>query len=176
VRIDSIADGKLTDINSLRRVKVSPIIEQRFELKKDDILINRVNALSHIGKAALIPQLNEPTVFESNMIRLRCGSRLLPEFLIIVLCSDIARRHWLKRAKPAVNQVSINQRDVRDLPIPISKIDEQREIANIVLTSTNQIEKLVAIERAYSNLKRSLMHDLLTGRKRVKDIKVATPP
>ena len=171
VRIDSFADGRIHNIGKLRRVNVESVIEGRYALSKDDVLINRVNSLSHIGKAAIVPGLDEPTIFESNMMRLRTGPRLLPEFLIIILCSDIARKHWLARAKPAVNQASINQRDVRELQLPIPEIDEQREIVRISSASTAHIDRLEAIATAQQLLKKSLMHDLLTGRVRVKNPK-----
>ena len=102
----------MKNIDRLRRAVVPPSVQTRYALTRDDVLINRVNSLSHIGKATLVPSLQEPTIFESNMMRVRCGPHLLPEFLNTVLCSNIARKHWLARAKPAVNQASINQRDV----------------------------------------------------------------
>jgi type I restriction enzyme S subunit len=114
--------------------------------------------------------LDEPTIFESNMMRLRCGTRLLPAFLIVVLCSDIARKHWLARAKPAVNQASINQRDVREMPTPLPKLDEQQEIVRLIEAADINIEKLIAVFKAQQLLQQSLMHDLLTGRVRVKSL------
>jgi type I restriction enzyme, S subunit len=167
VRIDDFADGKINSIQALRRVVVEPPIQRRYALAKDDVLINRVNSLSHIGKAALVPVLDEPTIFESNMMRLRCGPRLASNFLTIVLCSDIARRHWLARAKPAVNQASVNQRDVCELSVPLPEKPEQEDIARILSAADEQIELLSRVVAAYQQLKTSLMHDLLTGRVRV---------
>ncbi|MFL6311756.1 MAG: restriction endonuclease subunit S [Terriglobales bacterium] len=167
VRIDDFADGTIHNIGTLQRVKVETVIERRYALEKQDILINRVNSLSHIGKAGLVPDLEQATIFESNMMRLRCNPHLLPAFLVTVLCSDIARKHWLSRAKPAVNQASINQRDVRELLIPVPEPDEQRDIALIVSSANRQIEAMLAVADGYHRLKRSLLADLLTGRVRV---------
>ena len=104
-----------------------------------DILINRVNSLSHIGKSALVPALVEATVFESNMMRLRLKPELLPEFLILFLCSERARAYWLTRAKPAVNQSGINQKGVRQLFVPIPSPEEQQEIVNAASAHTRLI-------------------------------------
>ena len=148
VRIDDFADGQIHNLGVLRRVIVQAAIERRYALAKNDVLINRVNSLSHIGKGALVPSLDEPTIFESNMMRLRCGPRLLPAFLTVVLCSDIARRHWLSRAKPAVNQASVNQRDVCEFVIPMPEPDEQlaRFIRELV-TNDSQWSKLCCESR-----------------------------
>lgn len=169
VRIDDFADGRIHDVNALRRVSVEPVVRDRYALAVNDVLINRVNSLSHIGKAALVPGLLEATIFESNMMRLRCGARLAPAFLIMVLCSDIARKHWLARAKPAVNQASINQRDVRELAVPLPERDDQDKMAQIVAAADNQIRRLAEVEEAQRALNKSLLHDLLTGRVRVKN-------
>src|SRR5207302_482721 len=106
-------------------VRIIEAERRRYSVQQSDILINRVNSLSHIGKAALVRAVDELTVFESNMMRLRVKEGLLPEYAILVLCSDVARAHWLARAKPAVNQASVNQRDVRDLLIPKPPLREQ---------------------------------------------------
>ena len=170
IRIDDFEDGQIKSIERLRRVVVEPIIQTRYAVAQDDVLINRVNSLSHIGKATLVPPLHESTIFESNMMRVRCGPGLLPAFLNLVLCSDIARRHWLARAKPAVNQASVNQRDARELPVPIPRTrDEQDEIVAIVSAAQKQIDNLSHVGTAQQQVKRSLMHDLLTGRVRVRD-------
>jgi type I restriction enzyme, S subunit len=174
VRIDSFAQGEIHDIPSLRRVNVQPAIEQRYSLSASDILINRVNSLSHIGKAAIVPRLIEPTIFESNIMALRCGKHLIPDFLILVLCSDIARKHWLSRAKPAVNQASINQRDVRELPIPLPKREEQRQIVDLAAAALAYLQNLEQVVAAQTKLKKSLMHDLLTGKVRVNNVNLNT--
>ena len=170
IRIDDFEDGRIKSIEDLRRVVVEPVIQARYAVAEDDVVINRVNSLSHIGKAALVPSLREPTIFESNMMRVRCDPGLRPAFLNLVLCSDIARRHWLARAKPAVNQASVNQRDARELPLPLPPTnDEQDEIVSVVSAAQRQIDLLTDVGAVQQQLKKSLMHDLLTGRVRVRD-------
>ena len=71
IRIDSFDGGFIHNLHLLRRVRISPLEIKRYQLSTSDILINRVNSLSHIGKAAIVPCLAETTVFESNMMRLR---------------------------------------------------------------------------------------------------------
>jgi len=171
VRIDSFDDGKIHRLSELRRVVVEEVIQARYSLRQGDVVINRVNSLSHIGKAAIVPVLDEPTIFESNMMMLRCDSQILPEFLTIVLRSDFARKHWLSRAKPAVNQASINQRDVRELWVPFPLIDEQREILEMVAKAESHANLLGESFRSQQMLKAALMQDLLVGQFQVKTVK-----
>lgn len=168
IRIDSFADGVVHGISSLRRVRLIEAERQRYPVEHRDILINRVNSLSHIGKAALVPPVREVTVFESNMMRLRMKDGLLSEYVILVLCSSIARAHWLTRAKPAVNQASINQRDVRDLRFPKPPVPVQEQIVEIVNAVTDFKLSFLKQKSLQDRVRRGLMQDLLTGRTRIR--------
>jgi hypothetical protein len=69
-----------------------------------------------------------------------------------------------------VNQASINQRDARELPVPVpSSTDEQSEIVAVVSAAEGQMDVLSGVEVAQQQLKKSLMYDLLTGRVRVRE-------
>ena len=71
LRIDGFYGGAVNDLSTLKRVDVSEQEIQKYGLSESDIVINRVNSRSHLGKSALIPDLGgEPVVFESNMMRL----------------------------------------------------------------------------------------------------------
>lgn len=114
VRIDSFYLGRITRPDQLKRVRLAPGDVRRFELRSADVLINRVNSLEYLGKVALVPGLPEPTVFESNMMRLSVDhARVAPRFVITLLQDRHIRAQIRSAAKQAVNQASINQTDVR---------------------------------------------------------------
>lgn len=168
IRIDSFGVGTIRNIAGLRRVRLPSVLRDRYTTGEGDILINRVNSLDFIGKAALVPPMPETTIFESNMMRMRLRDTLRADYLIEVLLSSVAKRHWLMRAKAAVNQASINQRDVASLRIPVPSPEKQREIAAIMAQQRRVFEAVSARLAALERLKRGLMQDLLTGRVRVK--------
>lgn len=79
-----------------------------------------------MGKSALIPVLTEATVYESNMMRFAVDTqRVLPEFVIALLQQPASRQHFLTHAKHAINQSSINQQDVKSLPVIVPPLDAQ---------------------------------------------------
>lgn len=130
LRIDAFSEGEVHDLDSLKRVQVSPEELSKYQLREDDIVINRVNSPQHLGKSALIRNLKEPTVFESNMMRISLDQeRLNPVYLIWFLQMPPTRRYILSRAKDAINQSSINQRDVCDIAVPLPPITAQRKFA-----------------------------------------------
>lgn len=83
--------------------------------------------------SALIPYWTEAVVFESNMMRVRLDkTRLLPAFGSRLLGASPARSFFHSRAKSAIAQASINQTDIRDLPLAVPTVIEQGEIVRRV--------------------------------------------
>ncbi|MFT4194881.1 restriction endonuclease subunit S [Ottowia sp.] len=127
LRIDAFYDGKVRDLTQLKRVALDGETERdRFALAPGDIVINRVNSPEYLGKSALIPALEEATVYESNMMRFAIDTQqVLPEFVIALLQQPASRQHFLAYAKHAINQSSINQQDVKSLPVIVPPVDGQ---------------------------------------------------
>lgn len=145
LRINSFYDGKIVDLLSLRRLSVTDSELSRFKLTNDDIVINRVNSLEYLGKSAIVRGLMEPTVYESNMMRFSVKkSIMLPEVCIALLQTPDTKRQILAKAKNAVNQSSINQRDVCSLHLALPAMEIQRKF----VARTQRVAALVAIASA----------------------------
>ena len=133
LRIDAFYDGRVLDIDALKRVRITSEEGEKFRLTSRNIVINRVNSVEYLGKSAIIPPLPEATVFESNMMRFAVDeSRVLPEFVIELLQTRHAKAHFLSKAKHAINQSSINQQDVKSIRVPLPPLDKQRNFTEQV--------------------------------------------
>ena len=167
IRIGDFIPGALTRSDGFERIRVTEVESQRYAVCKGDILINRVNSLSHLGKSVLIPQLGEPALFESNMMRLRMCPDVNPEFIMTVLLSRSSKRYFASRAKKAVQQASINQQDVRLLPLPLPDRGEQALIAEASTTLKKRITFDSSALLNLNTLKILTADALLTGRIRM---------
>ena len=167
IRIDDFVSGSLVHTDSFQRIRVSEDEACRYIVRKGEILINRVNSLSHLGKSVLIPHLNEATLFESNMMKLRMCADVIPEFAANVLLSQSTRQYFMSRAKKAVQQASINQKDVSEMPFPLPPLPEQQAIAAILESVDESIDKGRGARERLRLLKESASDALLTGRVRV---------
>ena len=168
VRIDAFDNGDLLRRPNLRRVAIGPADAARFVVWPGDILINRVNSLSHLAKCALAVSFDEATVYESNMMRLTLDdSRMVTEFGFRWLSSEHVKKHLKRRAKRAVAQASINQNDVLTIPTPCPPRPEQQQIANILIEVEQRIEAETGAVAELKELKSALMSVLLTGELRV---------
>ena len=127
---------------------------EQFGVANGQILINRVNSIEHLGKSLLVTSLTEPTVYESNMMRLDPKrEKVLPDFLIGCLQHASIVAKLRAKAKKAINQASINQTDVVTLQIPVPPITAQ-EAFRAHVSTIEQLrafgERALGTERALS--------------------------
>ena len=133
LRIDGFYDGIVTDFATLKRLKCSETEKQKYLLLEDDIVINRVNSIEYLGKCAHIKGLLEDTVYESNMMRMHFDPETYNSaYICKLLCSQFIYDQIVNHAKKAVNQASINQKDVLDFNIYQPPIDLQNQFADFV--------------------------------------------
>ncbi|WP_305075474.1 restriction endonuclease subunit S [Propionivibrio sp.] len=133
LRIDMFYDGEVTGWDVMKRLKVDASELDTYGLSVGDIVVNRVNSPPYVGKAALIREVAEPTVFESNMMRIRLDEeQVLPEYCIRFLSSPEGLLQLRRNVKHAVNQSSINQTDVKSVQVPLPCVAEQAEIVRRV--------------------------------------------
>lgn len=143
LRIDDYQIGWHRARAALNLVEASPSEIDTYSAVTGDIVINRVNSMTHLGKSLLISDALNRTLFESNMMRLRLSTAVSSEFVVHYLGSDIGRARLIKNAKQAVNQASINQQDVRITPIPLMPGDEQNAILQLL---AEQLEAATELE------------------------------
>lgn len=142
IRIDAFYEGVIEQWDELKKLRLDENDIESYSLHVNDILINRVNSMQYLGKSALVRELKDVCVFESNIMRLSVDeSKVYPEFLILFLNSQMALKELRKNAKQAVNQASINQQDIKNVIIPLPTLPEQHEIVRL-------IDDLLARERS----------------------------
>ncbi len=157
IRIDSFYDGYVQKIEKLKQVQISDSEYQRFCIKSGDILINRVNSIEYLGKIGVVPQINEHIVYESNIMRFRLDNdHISPVYLMFLWRHPYIKLQILSRAKKAVNQASINQKDVLSFVVTIPPIDLQNKFVQIVAVAegiTRHFQQsLTELENLYNAL------------------------
>lgn len=164
LRIDAFYDGVVTGLASLKRVRVSDQEKALYGLRPGEIVVNRVNSREYLGKSALVPALPELTVFESNMMRFGVDSALIdPVYLIQLLQTRHVRAHILRSAKDAVNQSSINQQDVKSIPVVLPPLSRQLLFRQRLRYSESLAERQRSSLAAFGSLFSSLQHGAFRG-------------
>ena len=168
VRINDFQNGWIRPVGELLQVRVSEEEHSLYSLHRGDVLINRVNSITHLGKCMLVPQSYESTIFESNIMRFSLLESAHAEFLCYYLQSRRGRDRLISNAKWAVNQASINQSDVASTPVPFPSLDEQRLVINEIQRRFSILDEL---ERAVDHglqqaegLRQSILKKAFEGR------------
>lgn len=157
-RIETISDGTI----NLSKVKYLMQSEPNYRLISGDILYSHINSVAHIGKVALFDHDKE-LYHGMNLMLLRPDSDLVePRFLFSVLASDYGRAHARRECKPAINQASLGQGEIKSLEIHLPSLIEQERIADILDTADAAIQQTEQLIAKLKQVKAGLLHDLLT--------------
>jgi type I restriction enzyme S subunit len=132
LRIDDYQQDWIRPVAELQRVRAKAEDVGTYSLRSGDLVINRVNSPSHLGKVAVWTPSAEMPMFESNMMRAALSSAVVPLYIATYLRSVDGRARLTKQAKWAVNQASINQQDVCGTPVPLPPLSEQNRIVEEV--------------------------------------------
>jgi type I restriction enzyme S subunit len=168
LRIDDYENEGTVVSRAENSVELSDSEVEKYSLNSGELLINRVNSLSHIGKAALVGNLAAPMVFESNMMRFRVNSDVvMSKYAFYFLTSPMSREQMRSKAKRAVAQSSINQGDVKSMMFPIPPVTEQGRIVHVLDTADGKVVAAEQRKVALEELFRSALEQLMTGRIRL---------
>lgn len=160
LRIDGFYNGRVNDFTKLKRLRCSDEELQRYLLKENDIVINRVNSIEYLGKCGLIQGMIESTVYESNMMRLHVDeSKFNVRYVVQLLCSQFVYNQILSKAKKSVNQASINQKDVQSLMVYMPSIELQNKFAAFAEQVENMKSGINVSLLKLRTLKKALMEE-----------------
>jgi type I restriction enzyme S subunit len=170
-------DGKLatlrtTDLNNNGRINyenmpLADLEPTNFEdhlLQEGDFIISRTGA--YCGICTVWGGHEVPTVPGAYMIRFRLNEDLNPKFLQNYINSSIGSKRIDVLARGS-SQKNLAGSDLLSMSIPVPERDEQDKIVETIQSVKRHMRKEREYKHHLQDLKRGLMQDLLTGRKRV---------
>lgn len=172
--IAAVRDGKvdLSNPNNLKYARVAERIAEKFRVNSGDVLVVRGNANPDlVGKAGRIGEFPEGCIYPDITMRIVFRSdgehAVLPEYAVLAWNHPIVHNQVLRRAKTSNGTLKINNRDVRQIVMPVPPRDEQQQLVDLITAVESKADALRRKLRALGALRQSLMHDLLTGTVRV---------
>jgi type I restriction enzyme S subunit len=172
LRMGNIQTGEVV-LDDLKYVSLPDKLVSPYLLQRGDVMFNRTNSQEWVGKVGIYRH-DTPAVFASYLIRLfPDGAKVDSYYLGHVLGSYSAQCRIKRYATPGVQQVNINATNLGKVLIPLPVGDdglrEQRDIAALLEAADAVVRRYEPVLAAQQSLKASLMHDLLTGRVRVRN-------
>ena len=125
----------------MERVPVTEMEYESSEIQVSDLLFARQSlSLEGAGKCAIVLCVDEPTVFESHLIRLRVdNSKANPFFIYYYFKSNIGRNQ-IKSLVQQVAAAGIRGKELVELDIKIPPLDLQNGIVDVLKSFDDKIE------------------------------------
>ncbi|WP_052131721.1 restriction endonuclease subunit S [Vibrio coralliilyticus] len=139
-------------------------ISKRVSPKQGDILIS---CSGSVGRVAVVPPKLEFSMVRSVAI-LQLNKDIVDPYFMAVQVAATAIQDQIEKSLSQQAQANLFQGAIKKLVVVVPTMPEQKRIASAVNSIANKIAKLQDGLKSKQSLKKALMQDLLTGKKRVK--------
>jgi len=137
-----------------------------FAIQEGDILLT---AAGTIGKLAIIPRNAKPGIINQALIKITLDKKkVIIHYFFNFFEFAPFRKRVLGSSHGATMKNISSVKNLKSLKIPLPPLPEQQKIAEILSTVDVRLAILRKRKEKLERIKRGLMNDLLTGKKRVK--------
>jgi len=139
-----------------------------FRLCEGDILFSHINSVERLGNCAIYEGIPKNLYHGMNLLRIKAKENILdPYFLLFWLRSDVCKNYYITNARRAIGQASLNQSDIKQIPIHLPALHIQHRIASELNGKMLQVEKLQSAIRnqqsALDALPQAILRKALRG-------------
>jgi type I restriction enzyme S subunit len=166
LRGDNIGQGHLRWRDAKRWDRAQYDQLEKYHLKAGDFVIAMDRTWVTGGlKVAEVKEHDLPSLLLQRVSRLRAHGSL-DQRLLRFFINGYHFEQYVKSVQTETAVPHISAKQIKEFPIPIPPLPEQRKIADILSTWDAAIEKTEALLATARTQKRALMQSLLTGRRR----------
>ena len=146
-----------------------------YSVKRGDVFFTRTSeTIEEVGFSSTCLSDMEDATFAGFLIRFRPSTDdLLPEYAKYYFRADALRKYFVKEMM-IVTRASLGQNLLKNLPVLIPPMDEQKAIAAYLDDMCKDIDAIITQKQceleALSLHKKSLIFEYVTGKKRVKEV------
>ena len=141
----------------MKRVELSKSETERFMLAEGDLIFARRSLTAEgAGKCCVVLEINEPTTFESSIIRARPDRLKVEPLYLYYFFNSAPGIHSLDTIRRQVAVAGITGGDLSRLEIPVPSLPEQRAIAHILGTLDDKIELIRRMNETLEAMARAL--------------------
>lgn len=147
LRVANVQDGRV-DLTVVKEITVGKGEVARYSLRDGDVLFTEGGDFDKLGRGTVWRGQIDPCLHQNHIFAVRPNlSMLIPDFLAYQAASDYGRRYFQLSSKQSTNLASINSSQLKDFPVLVPPLREQRKIVEIIRTWDEAIEKLMVIQK-----------------------------
>ncbi|MBW2068476.1 MAG: restriction endonuclease subunit S [Deltaproteobacteria bacterium] len=164
IRVVDFRNGAINKANLKFLTPEDYQLLKRYTISSKDVYISVAGTIGLVG--VVPPDLDGANLTENAAKIVLNDKRLDQLFLVYALSSERGQEQIHQRATKT-SQPKLALTRIRQIPIPLPPILEQREIARILMTVDRKIEVEENRKRALEGLFKSLLHHLMTAKVRM---------
>jgi len=130
VRMNSITREGELDLRDVLRTEVDESDLAEYALHAGDLLFNTRNSRDLVGKMALF-EGGQGFVFNNNLMRMRLGAALLPEFLVSAWRRPVLMRQLENMKSGTTSVFAIYWKNLKTLEVPVPPMALQKRFARL---------------------------------------------
>lgn len=165
-RIESLQNQTI-DLMRVGTILETEKIKETDWYKSGDITLSHINSIEHVGKTALITDAMLPLVHGMNLLRLRFFEIYTPDLFQLYSQTYQYKNEIRSRINMAVNQVSINQKQLSSLEIPLPPLSEQQRIVERIEELFAKLDEakegLQEVADSFAVRKAAILHKAFSG-------------
>ncbi|MDB9426874.1 restriction endonuclease subunit S [Microcystis aeruginosa CS-564/01] len=163
LRMNNITYSGEIDLNSLKWCQIPLKDEDKFTVKRGDLLFNRTNSPELVGKTA-VWRSDDKFAYAGYLIRVRFDkSKANSEYVSAFLNSAYGKRYLLEKAKPSINMSNFSASEFLKIPILLPDIETQHRFDEFVSSTRRMSQRLGNGLADYNNLFNSLLQRAFRG-------------
>jgi type I restriction enzyme S subunit len=152
----------LLDLNVLKHVELPDDEFKKLRLRQGDIIFNRTNSTELVGKTACW-NLEMDAVIASYLVKLRLTRAFDHAWFSALLNTTYYKKLFMQRCRKAVGQSNISPTLLKEFPMYMPPLDEQKKFAAFVGKVDSLRAKQKESEKELENLFNSLMQKAFKG-------------
>lgn len=166
LRVANIFDGFIDTSNVLKMYFTDSEFE-RYQLKAGDILLNEGQSLELVGRPAIFNNEVEDCCFQNTLVRFRSNEKSISTFSFQLFRNYFYSGKFASIASRTTSIAHLGVSRFARLRALLPPLPEQKRIARILSTWDRAIEATEKLIENSKQQKKTLMQQLLTGKKRL---------
>ena len=166
LRVANVQDGYV-DLSEMKDIEISEDKLKRYLLKRRDVLFNEGGDADKLGRGCVWEGQIDPCVHQNHVFVVRCGKQLNPYFLACQAGSQRGKQFFFHSSKQTTNLASINSSQLKEFPVFLPDINEQKSIIRALDGTDIRINNEIKTIEILQSVEFALMQALLSGDTRI---------
>lgn len=160
-RIETLQNNNL-DIKRIKHIEATDSDIKKYKYQDGDLIFSHINSFEKVGKIALYKNQIPNLIHGVNLLRIRLVTDVNPRFIYFYIQSPVFRRLLEPNIKRAINQASINQKNLSNILVPFCESSrEQKRIVEKLDALLTRIDTAIEHLQSKLDLSKQLFNSVL---------------